>query len=848
MKKQFFYAAFALAMMASCTSEDTPLVEQPTTPEDDRVAIELGVDTPTITASGRSTGSVGDVAGASNTWNSQRLYIAMFNCDGDTLAKEKVNGAYAPIMDNTTFYYLAPTTAGTTVDWNGNAASGEEGTGAGTGKIRIYKWGTGTSGTTDPTINENDEGLLQYVYYPVNGQYDFIGWHVDDATNTVADLDETKEIKSIKINGSQDIMGAKTKEFTQENYAPAGFTTAQWDALNGWNFSARTARNKIHPILKFEHQLARLKFFVRAGSEQTASMKYDGSAWAEKATKGTTTDAVGATIADPTSTTAMYVTDLRALGMVDLIDLDLNGTEPATTLADALADVNKNVTFTLKGRKDGAKNVSELTPTAPEYFPYNGQNVPEGEDKGTPVGESIMFFPYDATGVAMTSVKLELDLKQYVIDTEDETTDPNTFTYKYKTTTAPVTIHAASVVQGANQYATKFEAGNSYNVYITIYGFERIEVSAELTAWEMGGDVDVDVEEGVSNVKLVFDGITLPTDGPTEAKIKVGNKIFTYTGTGTFEALIPYGTTELDYSITVEGYNPIAGKVTPNASKTISINEQFTAVNQGGQGGAITTTTVTFNITNLPDEGTATIEITEEGKELTTLTYPTQNTYVLNQGATANYTVTATGFEAYSGTIERTETEDEAHTEGFALTAETQAAEPFEVFFDLDGVEGAIITVTSLTENNIATWDAETGKYKITVPAGTTEITYKITANGYNDVTETTAQEVSATNNEINVSLTGATVNPSQPQPDTKEVTVTVQWPEGVTAPTEFVTSVIKVGASQAEEIDGEVYKLEVGEQYTFSASCDGYTCEAQTITITDDTNEVTIVMTAQNS
>ena len=42
----------------------------------------------------------------------------------------------------------------------------------------------------------------------------------------------------------------------------------------------------------------------------------------------------------------------------------------------------------------------------------------------------------------------------------------------------------------------EFKAGTSSNVYITIYGFEKIEVTAVLTAWEDGGDIDTDIEDG----------------------------------------------------------------------------------------------------------------------------------------------------------------------------------------------------------------------------------------------------------------------------------------------------------------------------------------------------------------
>ena len=79
MKKQFFYAAFALSMMASCTNDDVVVNPVEPTPEDSRVAIELGIDAPTVNAEigSRATGSVGDVAGSNNYWKGEKLYIAM---------------------------------------------------------------------------------------------------------------------------------------------------------------------------------------------------------------------------------------------------------------------------------------------------------------------------------------------------------------------------------------------------------------------------------------------------------------------------------------------------------------------------------------------------------------------------------------------------------------------------------------------------------------------------------------------------------------------------------------------------------------------------------------------------
>lgn len=51
----------------------------------------------------------------------------------------------------------------------------------------------------------------------------------------------------------------------------------EWTEPRKYQLGARTARKGIVPALKFNHQLTRLKFFVRAGSESAAGYKYEGS-------------------------------------------------------------------------------------------------------------------------------------------------------------------------------------------------------------------------------------------------------------------------------------------------------------------------------------------------------------------------------------------------------------------------------------------------------------------------------------------------------------------------------------------------------------------------------------------
>lgn len=494
MKKNLFYAAFALAMMASCTNEDNLVVDPVEPTPEDKVALNLGVVAPSVNATvgARGTGAVGDVAGTNNVWNSQQLYIAMIDRETGDLAKDvETNDT---IMGWSTYTYRAPRK--------------EQGVTDSIGNIRIYQ---NTAAPTTPA----DKGTIQYLYYPTQGTFDFYGWHLDDAggspaiTKTAATANTASTtsiaITGITINGTQDIMGAKTKPFTStDNYA--NYTTE----LAPWAFSARTARNEIDPILKFEHQLARVKFFVKAGSQSAAI--YDNA--------DPTTPKAGLDDANAATTSAMYVTGISIPNLHTTLSMTLNNTGITTTAGTAVD--------TFKLGSIVADTIGALTPVAPNYHKdYTGNKAQGVTTNEAQVGESIMFLPVSATDGKGTDKQIEilLNLKQRVQLTENEETDAKTF--GFKTQSSKVKVLAEHVKNG-NSTVTAFEPGKSYNVYITIYGFERIEISAELTPWKDGGDVDVDIEEGTSK----GDQSQTPPATPTTKNVTIN----VTDGTSTIEA------------------------------------------------------------------------------------------------------------------------------------------------------------------------------------------------------------------------------------------------------------------------------------------------------------------------
>ena len=96
-----------------------------------------------------------------------------------------------------------------------------------------------------------------------------------------------------------------------------------------------------------------------------------------------------------------------------------------------------------------------------------------------------MFFPNG-------NISLSIDLKQYVEDTKTKQTVTRLHTKKLRSSDTPLIIDQSKISKDVKE----FKAGASYNVYITIYGFEKIEVTAVLTAWEDGGDIETDIEDG----------------------------------------------------------------------------------------------------------------------------------------------------------------------------------------------------------------------------------------------------------------------------------------------------------------------------------------------------------------
>lgn len=516
MKKQFFYAAMALAMLSSC-SKDNDLVAPDPTPDviDDTTPamIQLGINTPTVVTT-RGTGSVGDLAteAQNNKWNKQALAIYMF-------PKNKIETFTSPISS---LSFQAPTSDATD------------------NKVTI----------TDGTV----------PYYPMQGSFDFYGYHMDtetDNANPVATVTNNTLVANGTIDGTNDVMAAiaqlsledqaklLNKFYNSTNYVVSSDGKS---VVNGSTpltdqekadlakesekaFSSYAARRDIQPNLIFKHVLTRLKFNVKAGEDKAAQDYYTGAnavpshklpntTFTEeqlgKLNQGEIIDLDADVNGTETTDGAVYIQEIKVINQQDGVTLTFTPGTAAVIAADGtsvttpavapkceatFSAATADAAFTLMGRdtnwKTALAGATSLIPTAPEAYDAASPSA-------TAVGESMMITPKQET------FTVEIIVMQYVITKKGATESEDE--YKWKVSKLKSTVKAPTKMPDPEKADQKIEstdkteegayyfaAGKSYNINITVYGYQKIEINAELTGWIAGDDVDVNPEDDAFN-------------------------------------------------------------------------------------------------------------------------------------------------------------------------------------------------------------------------------------------------------------------------------------------------------------------------------------------------------------
>ena len=441
MKKYFMFAAVA-GMLASCSSESLtgsdPKIE-PT--QEERVPILLSVSSPSIdVARGttRGTGTVGGVGTGANQWYGQRIKAFMFKEGSLTPALEDAT-------DPTSFFYkdlemITPGTAENLITPAPDATSGE-------------------AMISDGTIK----------YYPASGNFDFFGYHGDNAIT--GSLNESADPWTVPftIDGSQDLMSTKAEPTTAE-ITSLGSRAADF-------YSAYAARKNVHPTLKFNHLLTRLSFVIKAGDDSAAG--WNGTAQvAGNAVNVNSIQVESKTTGNMavawTSAPANMITWGTATAYLPLKERPYayETLDPTNLISKAAYDALLPGTpgqddYTLTGANTNFDLIA-LNPTYPKVTPTA---VSYSADE-TPIGEALIVAPNGNTGYNM-----KVNVSQLVPQNWKGTPAPAVKNQDYE-----LVIPAP---EGG------FLPNTSYKVILTVYGFERIQVTTEIIPWQTGADIPV---------------------------------------------------------------------------------------------------------------------------------------------------------------------------------------------------------------------------------------------------------------------------------------------------------------------------------------------------------------------
>lgn len=486
MKKYFLFAAVA-GMLASCSSESLtagsdPTIE-PTPTQEERVPILLSVSSPSIdVARGttRGTGTVGGVGTGTNVWEGQRIKAFMF-----------VKGYLTPALEDanvpTSYFYkdlemITPGTAENLITPAPNATSGE-------------------AMISDGTIK----------YYPANGNFDFFGYHGDDAITGALNESADPWTVPFTINGSQDLMSTKAAalawaELSATQQAKFGDNETDYNTfITGGDFySAKAARKLIQPVLKFNHLLTRLSFVIKAGDDNAAG--WDGTTQVaanavnvnsiEVESKTTGDMAVAWTTAPTNMITwgaataylplkerpTYYVTADETITLSDAeygsLPFYYKTADPTVRISPAEwaalpvadpgtgADWQGNYTSLNAGQCTAIAatpanyNLTKLTPAYPTVTPAGGSYTADE----TPIGEALIVAP------STTGYNMKVNVSQLVPQNWTGTPGP---AVKYQDYDLVIPAPDGG-----------FKANTSYKVVLTVYGFERIQVITEIVPWD----------------------------------------------------------------------------------------------------------------------------------------------------------------------------------------------------------------------------------------------------------------------------------------------------------------------------------------------------------------------------
>ena len=455
MKKNYFYLAAATLLLAGCAQDSfvDDNLQETTVPQE----IKMSAGNRGISVGGRGIGSVGTGTNE-DQWNGETIKIYAFNKNLTNFGTENeqnvyLNGATATVASNNSVQFV-----------------------------------------------NNGVGVTEY--YPLQGAFRFVGYHTDDATLGTPVATATDLTIPVTITGSQDVMIAKAELTTADkmnlfdamvakdafngaaqntlvdnDYNPIAGGTFETTIKNEYEkaFSSYTARRDVQPNLVFTHQLVRLNFYVKAGDNFTIAKTEDYTGNNGPATRKR----------------GVYIKGIEVFSHYE---------------GQIVIEKSGDISFTDKlepekglfvGSRGDNNQITTLAQTG--NIEADATATPA---KATKVGEGILvMLPTNELTNADQSITKYYTANIKTIQFYDQNAVEITDETKQNRTYENVKIQKPQVWNATDQkYETKeFEAGKSYDITITVYSNQSINVTATLTGWVDGGSIEINPEDEYFN-------------------------------------------------------------------------------------------------------------------------------------------------------------------------------------------------------------------------------------------------------------------------------------------------------------------------------------------------------------
>ena len=383
-------------------------------------------------------------------------------------SQDEVNEGGGAVLDGRVPIQIGVSQPSVSVSRGIGTVGGTEESGANVWQGQQFKVSMFEKGTYQPAVDEEDNQLFMNAdfdapvgydndyatasvqtgnkYYPTEGEFDFVGYYLDGAEQDAvpAPTEEGPYTVNVTIDGSQDIMTASAVPTEEDLLLPP------YDGVDVTRlFSAYSARQGVVPVLNFQHKLVRLVFNAKPGNVNASSTAELGG------------DEYGVQIKS-------ISIESQNTGVLTVAQLD----EKGHVVPGKLEFSGDSVPLSLKQRQAGDDlGTMELVDLTPAVLHWDSEAA-EGEGAGIleQVGEALLVQELKGEGEAY---KMTIVLNQLM---------PGEQTPREFTMTKDVRLPEGQ----------SFKAGSSYNVNITVWGLEQISIKASLTAWEEGGNIDLD--------------------------------------------------------------------------------------------------------------------------------------------------------------------------------------------------------------------------------------------------------------------------------------------------------------------------------------------------------------------